>query len=348
MNTTTEVQVDPFKIIQVGLSFWSSKTLLSATKLGLFTLLSDNKALTAEEIRAELGLNEKGLYVRDFLDALFSMGFLQRNGVGVEATYQNTLNTAMFLDKNQPSYLGGFLEMANDREYKFWGDLEEGLITGKPQNEIKYTGKSSFEAIYEKPESLAQFTEAMSSIQKLSFMGFAEQFDFSSYKEVLDVGGSAGLLSALIANQHAHLHCTTFDLPKLEPFAKKTAEQYGVADRVTVKNGDFFRESFPEADVITMGNILHSFDMETKRMLIRKAYEALPEGGCLAVIEMILDNERKENTFGLLMSLNMLIESDSGFNYTQDQFKQWTSEAGFNRVEFFPLGGPVSAGIAYK
>ncbi|MEK6479313.1 methyltransferase [Catalinimonas sp. 4WD22] len=347
MSVTTPVQVDPFKIIQVGLSFWSSKTLLAATKLGLFTLLSENP-LNAEQIKLKLGLNKEGLYVRDFLDALYSLGFLERIGSGTTAVYQNTPDTAMFLDKSQPSYLGGFLEMANDREYKFWGDLEEGLRTGQPQNEVKYTGKESFEAIYEKPEALAQFTEAMSGIQKLSFMAFAERFDFSAYKTLVDAGGSAGLLSALVAQQQPHMHCTTFDLPQLEPFAKATAEKHGVSDQVSILNGDFFNEPFPKADIVTMGNILHSFDLEKKKMLIAKAYDALPEGGCLVAIEMILDNERKENTFGLLMSLNMLIESDSGFNYTQKQYEEWTSNAGFSSVEFISLGGPVSAAIAYK
>ncbi|SDJ92439.1 Ubiquinone/menaquinone biosynthesis C-methylase UbiE [Catalinimonas alkaloidigena] len=347
MSATPSAQLNPFPIIQVGLSFWSSKTLLAATKLGLFTHLSE-KPLTAEQIKQKLGLNQKGLYVRDFLDALYSMGFLERTGSGESVLYQNTPDTAAFLDKNQPAYLGGFLEMANDREYKFWGDLEEGLKTGNPQNEIKYTGKESFEAIYDNPISLAQFTEAMSGIQKLSFMAFANSFDFSGYKTLVDAGGSAGLLSALVAQQHPHMHCTTFDLPQLEPFAKATAETYGVADRVTVLNGDFFNEPFPTADVVTMGNILHSFDLEKKKMLLQKAYEALPANGCLVIIEMILDNERRENTFGLLMSLNMLIESDGGFNYTQNEFRQWVSEAGFTSVKFIPLGGPVSAAVAYK
>ncbi|WPP50173.1 methyltransferase [Catalinimonas niigatensis] len=347
MSVTAPVQVDPFKIIQVGLSFWSSKTLLAATKLGLFTYLSE-QPLTAEQVKSKLGLNKEGLYIRDFLDALYSMGFLERIGEGTDAVYHNTPDTEMFLDKKNPAYLGGFLEMANDREYKFWGDLEEGLKTGQPQNEVKYTGKSSFEAIYENPESLSQFTEAMSGIQKLSFMAFAEKFNFSDHCTLLDAGGSAGLLSALVAQKHAHMQCTTFDLPQLEPFAKATAEKLGVADRVKVLNGDFFNESFPKADVVTMGNILHSFDLKAKKMLISKAYEALPAGGCMVIIEMILDNERKENTFGLLMSLNMLIESDGGFNYTQNQFRQWTSEAGFKSVDFIPLGGPISAAVAYK
>ena len=343
---TTET-ANPFNIIQVGLGFWASKTLLAATKLGLFTELADGE-LTAQQIQSRLSLNERGAYVRDFLDALSSLGFLQRQGNGSEATYENTLDTSVFLNKKHPNYLGGFLEMANDREYGFWGNLEEGLMTGKPQNEIKTSGKESFEAIYEDTDALAQFTEAMSGIQKLSFMSFADKFDFSAYHTLLDAGGSGGVLASMVAQRHPHMQCTTWDLPQLEPFAQATADKYEVADRVHIQSGSFFTDDFPAADVITMGNILHSFDLESKQMLIQKAYDALPEGGCLAAIEMILDNDRRENTFGLLMSLNMLIESDGGFNFTQKQFEEWTTQAGFSSVEFIPLGGPTTAAIARK
>lgn len=340
-------QPDASRIMQVGLGFWASKTLLAATKLGVFTLLGE-RARTADEIKNELHLNPNGLYVRDFLDALTSLDFLERRGNGTEATYANTPDTHAFLNKHQPHYIGGFLEMANDREYKFWGDLEEGLVTGQPQNEIKTTGKSSFEAIYESPERLAQFADAMSSIQKGGFAAFTEKFNFSPYRTLADAGGCAGLLSAMVAARHPHMRCTTMDLPQLEPFAKDTASQLGVADRVTVQNGDFFTEPLPHADVITMGNILHSFDLESKKMLIRKAYDALSDNGCLVVIEQIMDNERRHNTSALLMSLNMLIESDGGFNYTEADYTQWVTEAGFRKTEFIHLAGPVSAAIARK
>jgi hypothetical protein len=339
------ISPDPSAIMHVALGFWQSKTLLAAVKLEIFTLL-DNSSLTGEQIQTRLGLDSK--YAFDFLDALVSLGFLEREGNGTLAKYSNTNDTAFFLDKKKPQYIGGFLEMANDREYKFWGDLEEGLKTGKPQNEIKYTGKSSFEAIYESPQRLKQFTDAMSGIQKGSFSAFAEKFDFTPYSSLLDAGGSAGLLSALVAAKNPHMHCTTLDLPQLEPFALETSAQLNVGNRVTVRNGDFFKDPFPKADIITMGNILHSFDLPSKKMLIQKAFDALPDNGCLVVIETIMDNERRKNSFALLMSLNMLIESDGGFNYTEAQYDMWTKEAGFKKTRFIHLAGPVSAGIAYK
>lgn len=338
-------QPDATAIMQVALGFWPSKTLLAAVKLNLFTLLGE-ESLTASQIQRGLALHGKYLY--DFLDTLTSLGFLERKGIGQSALYANTEETAFFLDKNKPAYIGGFLEMANDREYRFWADLEEGLKTGKPQNEIKTTGKESFQAIYEDPKRLKQFTEAMSGIQKGSFMAFANKFDFSSYRTLLDVGGSGGLLSALVASKHPHMYCTTYDLPQLEALALQTIDAMGVSSKVSIQSGNFFTESFPEAQVITMGNILHSFDLEAKQMLIGKAYEALPKNGCLVVIEMIMDNERRSNTMALLMSLNMLIESDGGFNYTESEFVNWVRKAGFQETKFIHLAGPVSAAIAYK
>lgn len=332
--------------MQIGLGFWASKTLLVATKLGLFTLL-DSGSLTAEQIQASLKLHGKSLV--DFLDALHSLGFLLREGLGRGAQYRNTPETDAFLVKGKAQYIGGFLEMANDREYGFWGSLEEALRTGQPQNEIKATGQESFTAIYGDEDRLKQFTDAMSSIQIGAFAAFAQRFDFSSHKLMLDVGGSGGTLSCLVGVHNPHMHCISYDLPALEKLATQAIKQFGAEDRVRVQSGDFFTENpLPKADLITMGNILHSFDLPHKKLLLRKAYDALPVGGELVVIELILDNERRENTMGLLLSLNMLIESDGGFNFTQAEFAEWATEAGFRATRFEPLAGPTSAAIAKK
>jgi hypothetical protein len=337
---------DPSHIMKIGLGFWASKTLLAATKLGVFTLLHSS-ALGPEKIRAGLGLHQRSLH--DFLDALVSLGFLEREGVGPEATYRNTPETEAFLVKGKPQYIGAFLEMANDREYRFWADLEEGLRTGQPQNEIKRTGTESFAAIYSDSDRLRQFTEAMSSVQIGAFVAFAERFDFSRHGLMLDIGGSGATLSSIVAMHNPRIRCISYDIPALEPLAKEAVAKLGVGDRVEIRSGDFFgAEALPKVDLLTMGNILHSFDLPKKKLLLRKAYEALSAGGELAVIELILDDERRHNTMALLMSLNMLIESDGGFNFTQRDFVGWAKEAGFRQVRFEPLAGPTSAAIARK
>jgi 2-polyprenyl-3-methyl-5-hydroxy-6-metoxy-1,4-benzoquinol methylase len=337
-------EVDPSKIMQVGFGFLASKVFLSAVKLELFTHLSKGP-LSGEEIRSRLGLHKKWMY--DFLDALVSMGFLNREGILENARYSNTMETDKFLDKNKESYIGGILEMSNDRLYKYWDSLEEGLKTGKAQNEIKYSGKPVFEELYSSPEKLESFLNAMNGLQMQNFMIFSEKFDFSNFKTLCDIGGGAGIFSILVAQNNKHMKCTTLDLPAVEPIAKKTIEKYG-SSNVSTTSGDFFKDDFPKADVIAMGNILHDWDLEKKRYLMKKAYEALPEDGAFIVIENIIDDERKENTFGMLVSLNMLIENGEGFDYTKADFDSWAKEAGFKNTEKMPLSGPASALIAYK
>jgi predicted O-methyltransferase YrrM len=338
-------QVNPSHIMQVGMGFWASKTVLSAVELELFTQLGSG-ALSGEEIAELVGLHPRATY--DFLDTLVALGFLERNGDGADGRYENTADGAVFLDKQSPAYIGGILEMANARLYGFWGDLTEGLRTGEPQNEVKHAGTAMFEELYSDPARLEQFMEAMRGISTGPFMALAETYDFSKYETVCDVGGATGHLSTILANRHPHLRCTTFDLPVVAPIAEKNVAAAGVADRVAVASGDFFADPLPKADVITMGLILHDWNLDRKMHLIRAAYDALPEGGAFIVIENLIDDARRENAFGLMMSLNMLIEFGDAFDYTGADFAGWCKEVGFKEVAFQPLAGPTSAGIAYK
>ncbi|RZI82313.1 MAG: methyltransferase [Rubrivivax sp.] len=338
-------QLNPQRILQTGLAFWQSKALLSAVEIGLFTALAQGP-MTGEQLRAELGLSPRA--VPDFLDALLAMGFLQREGQGPQACYSNTPDTQLFLDRHNPAYVGGILEMANDRLYRFWGDLTEALKTGQPQNEIKHTGESVFAKLYEDPQRLAQFMGAMSGASAGNFQVLAERFDFSAHQTLADIGGATGQLACTVAARHPHLRCTTLDLPVVTPLAQQEIARRGLSERVQAQSIDFFAEDFPKVDVITMGMILHDWNLEKKRLLIRKAYEALPQGGCLIVVESLIDDERRRNDFGLLMSLNMLIEFGDAFDYTGADFDGWAREAGFLRTEVIPLAGPGSAAVAYK
>jgi predicted O-methyltransferase YrrM len=331
--------------MQVGFGFWPSKALLSAVELGLFTELGAN-AMTGAEVGERLGLHERGIY--DFLDGLVALQLLERDGDGAGARYRNTPETAAFLDKSKPTYVGGILEMAGARLYPFWGDLTEGLKTGSPQNEIKHSGTAMFEELYSDEARLEQFMDAMTGISMGNFTALAERFDFSRYKTVCDVGGATGQLSMTLARHHEHLRCISFDLPVVAPIARRKIAEAGLSERVEVLSGDFFADPLPRADVITMGLILHDWNLERKMQLIRAAYDALPEGGAYIVIENVIDDARRENVFGLMMSLNMLIEFGDAFDFTGSDFAGWCREAGFRDVEIIPLAGPASAGVAYK
>jgi len=348
-KTQAAATLNPSKIMQVGMGFWASKILLTAVKFKLFTLLSP-QPLSAREIKEQLHLNCTERHVYDWLDALVSLGFLERKGLLENASYSNAEDTDFFLDKNKRSYMGGILEMANSRLYKFWNDLDEGLLTGKPQNEAKESSGNMFffEDLYKDENALQEFMDAMSGIQTGNFIALTKQFDFNKYKTMLDVGGADGWLSIQVCLGHPDIQCISFDLSPVVPVAQKKIESFGLSNRIKVVGGDFLKDVLPKADLITMGNILHGMDEDTKQELVQKVYDTLPEGGAFMAIENIIDNDRRQNTFGLLMSLNMLIENGDAFDYTLNDFERWTKRAGFKKVELLPLTGPTSAAIAYK
>ena len=345
MTAANASALTPARIMEVGMAFWPAKVLLSAVKLGVFTELGKG-AKTGSELRDSLGLHPRS--TPDFFDTLVALRFLKRDGDGPDAKYLNTEETATFLDRNSPAFMGGFLEMANDRLYPFWGNLVDGLKTGHAQNETKDGGKGVFEELYSQPERLEQFMDAMAGISAGNFQAFAEKFDFSKYKTMTDVGGATGLMSMLVAKHNSHMTCTSRDLPAATEIARRKIAEAGLSDQVKAEPIDFFADSIPPADVVTMGMILHDWNLEKKMMLIRKAYDALPEGGAFVVVENIIDDARRENAFGMMMSLNMLIEFGDAFDFTGADFDGWCREVGFKRTEVIHLAGPASAAVAYK
>ena len=338
-------ETSPDHILQIGFGFGASKILLSAVELGVFSLLA-NGPKTGLELQNAMGLHPRGTY--DFLDGLLALGLLQRDGTGEAGKYGNTPATAQFLVKQSPQYIGGVLEMANARLYRFWADLTPALKTGKPQNEIKDTGKLMFAELYSDPARLEQFMNAMAGISMANFMAFAEKFDFSKYRTLADIGGATGQLSAIVAARHPHMQCRTCDLAEVRPIAERRLKERDLGGRVVTDTIDFFADEFPKADIITMGMILHDWNLEKKKMLIAKAYRALPPGGALVAIENLIDDDRRQNAFGLMMSLNMLIEFGDAFDFTGAQFTGWCKEQGFSRCEIIHLAGPASAAVAYK
>lgn len=346
MQKTTQ-QPNPSDIMQIGLGFWASKVLLTAVNAGLFTHLA-KKPLSLKEIKKLFNWNCSDRHASDFLDTLYALKLLVREGIGETAIYSNTVDTDFFLDKQKPGYIGGILEMANNRLFRFWANLDDAMKTGKLQNEAANQGENLFEAIYKSPEKTREFVHAMTGIQVGNFISFAQKFDFSKYKTLCDIGGAGAMLSIQVAMHNPHISCNSFDLSPVQPVALENIAHFNLSERITTTTGDFFNDSFPKADVIVMGNILHDWSEEKKLMLIKKAYDALPEGGAFVAIENLIDNDRSQNVFGLTMSLNMLIETEEGFDYTLSDFEKWAKKAGFKTTDLISLAGPSSAAIAYK
>ncbi|MGH9415418.1 MAG: methyltransferase [Terriglobales bacterium] len=332
-------QPNPGAIMQLGLGFWGSKALLSAVELGVFTALAAGP-LSAAALEQKLGLH--GRATRDFLDALVALGMLDRDDrAGV---YANTAETALFLDRNKPSYVGGVLEMANARLYPFWGKLTAALRTGEPQAE----SGGDFKALYDDPERLRGFLRAMTGISMGSGRAIAAAFPWTDFHSFADVGTAQGGVAAQIALAHPHLSGVGFDLAPVRPVFEEYVAGLGLEARLRFQEGDFWQDALPRAEVIVLGHILHDWNLEQKKQLLARAFEALPAGGALIVHDAIIDDERRKNAFGLLMSLNMLVETQGGFDYTGADCRGWMREAGFKSSRLAPLAGPDVMVVAIK
>jgi precorrin-6B methylase 2 len=239
------------------------------------------------------------------------------------------------------------IEMANARLYGYWGALTEALQTGQPQNEAK-SGGDFFAALYADPRRLRTFLAAMSGLSAGVANVLATKFDWKAYKTVMDVGAAQGMVPVTLARRHPHLETIGFDKPEAGPVFEDYVNHHGLTERVRFQAGNFFEDALPAADVVIMGHILHDWDLPQKKTLLRKAHQALPKGGVLIVYDAIIDDDRRTNAFGLLMSLNMLIETPGGFDYTGADCQDWMREAGFTETRVEHLAGPDSMVVGIK
>ena len=330
----------PEKILHLGMAFWESKTVLSAVELDVFTTLAKGP-MDVHALRTQLGIHERS--ARDFFDALVALGMLDRR----DGLYFNAPDADSFLDKAKPSYIGGILEMANARLYRFWGSLTTALKTGQPQNEAK-EGGNFFDTLYNDPDRLKSFMQSMTGISMGTSIAIAQKFPWKDYRTLIDVGSAQGGLVVQVGKAHSHLTGGGFDLPPTGPLFTAYVESFGLSDRFTFIPGDFFHDPLPKADVLVMGHVLHDWNLDQKKLLLKKAYDALPQGGALIVFEALIDDERRKNVFGLLMSLNMLIELPGGFDYTGADGSGWMKEVGFRETRVEHLAGPDSMIVGLK
>ncbi|MGH3866672.1 MAG: methyltransferase [Pseudonocardiaceae bacterium] len=334
----------PDAIMRLGTAFWGSKTLLSAVELGVFSELAGAGPLDGEVLRERLGLHPRG--AMDFFDALVALGMLERE----DGRYANTPASELFLDRAKSSYMGGFLEMLNARHYGHWGSLTEALRTGLPQTEVARaeTGKKPFEVLYADPVRLAQFARAMTAVSASSARMLAAKFPWQEHSSVIDIGCAEGAVPVQVALMHEHITGGGFDLPPLGPIFDAYIAGFGLGERLSFTGGDFFTDVLPQADVFVMGHVLSGYDVAGKRLLLHKAYDALPGGGVLIVYDTFIDDERRSNAHGLLMSLNMLVQNPGGSEYTGADCRAWMQEAGFRESYVEHLAGPDSMAVGIK
>lgn len=327
------------RIMQLGFGFRGAKVLLSAVELDLFSELA-MAPLDGETLRQRLGLHPRGW--RDFFDTLVALGMIERQ----DDVYRNTPETDFYLDRSKPSYVGGLLQLANTLVYPVWASLTEALRTGEPHGKIR-DGEDLFDFVYSDAQSLARFAQGMTGSSIPVAAALAARFPWADYRTFADIGAAEGAASVEIAGAHPHLSGIGFDLPRLRPLFEAYVERRGCRGRLHFHAGDFLEDALPAADVLVMGQILHDWNLDVKRCLLAKAFAALPKGGALIVYDQVIDDERRENVAGLLMSLSMLVGTRGGFDYTGPDCIDWMREVGFSGIRREHLIGSYSmiAGI---
>jgi hypothetical protein len=332
--------VTPDRIFELASAYWASRTLLSAVDLGVFAALAEGP-LPGETLRARLGMHGRG--ADDFFDALVALGMLDRDA----DRYRNTAETGRYLVPGKQTYVGGMLEFHSAVIYPAWSTLTEALRTGQDQRGISDEA-SQFQTAYEDPDVLVKVVTAMTGYSAGSAVALANAFPWERYQTFCDLGTAQGVVPVQLALRHPHLRGVGFDLPPVRPIFEKYLADYGVGARVEFVGGDFFTDPLPPAQVYVLGHVLHDWGLEAKRTLLRRVYEALPADGAVIVYEMLIDDERRTNAAGLLMSLNMLLVSSDGFDYTGADCQGWMAEAGFRESSVQHLVGPESMVIGIK
>jgi O-methyltransferase domain/Dimerisation domain len=324
-----------------GLLEMCARVVLSAVELGVFTELAKGSKDEAA-LRLQLGLHARSS--RDFFDSLVSLGLLVRRGT----RYANSTASALYLDRTTPRYyVGSLLETFGPLLHSFQGPLTEALRTGSPQNETK-SGGHLFEKVYANPARLHDFLTAMTEASMDSAQKIALNFPWRKYQTFCDIGGAQGCVSVQLALAHKHLTGSEFDLPPVGPIFEDYVKSFRLQKRLAFVGGDFFKDALPAADVLIMGHILHDWDLEQRRALLKKAYASLPKGGALIAYDAIIDDARKQNLGGLMMSLYMSLETPGGSEYTGADCRGWMKQVGFRKTSVEPLSDVESMVIGIK
>ena len=330
----------PDRLLELGGAYWASRVLLSAVEVGVFAALA-NGPLQGNELRERTGLHQRG--ARDLFDALVALGLLDRDDHG----YRNTAETDLYLDPAKPTYIGGMLEFHNTTVYQPWASLTEALRTDESQSTVKHL-EDLFAATYADPDVLNTHSSAMSALSAGPATALANTFPWERRRTFCDLGTAQGMVPVQVAQRHPHLRGVGFDLPQVRPVFEKFVVDHGLGSRVSFSGGDFFADPLPPAEVYILGHILHDWGMDAKRALLQRTYDALPEGGAAIVYETLIDDERRANAAGLLMSLNMLVLTDAGFDYTGADCQGWMTDAGFRDTYVQHLVGPESMVVGFK
>ena len=325
----TSHEWNPGELLELSGYFWKTGTLHAAVKLDLFTCLGEEQ-LASAEVSDRLKASSKG--VERLLNALVAMELLTK----ADDKYVNTSSAREFLSKDSPKYLGNII-MHHHHLVESWSRLDQSVQSGQAIRE-----RSTFsDEEWRESFLMGMFNMAMNMAPML-----IPKVDVSSCRHLLDLGGGPGTYAIHFCRHNPQLKATVFDLPTSRPFAEKTIERFDLSDRIDFQGGNYLKDDIEgRFDAVWLSHILHGEGPEECKKIIQKAAAALEQDGILMIHEFILDNSMDSPLFPALFSLNMLLGTDSGQAYSEQQLMDMLAAAGAKNIQRLAVQTPNDSGI---
>lgn len=334
----------PDQITEMATGFWVSKALFTGLELGIFDSLAACPA-TTESLANRLGLPSDSL--QRLLGALGALKLIERVGDG----WCNTPSAQHLLVRASPDFMGGLFRHFSNDLYTLWSYMPDAIRENSPRWQQAFGTKSNqnqFDALYANPVQLKGFLHMMDGAMQVAIAELLDNFDFASYRHLLDVGGALATLAIVVAQQYPNLTATVFDLPPVKPLAEEGIAAHGLEDRIDVVAGDFLIDPLPRnADIVVLGHVIRDWNDSNSVAILRRCYEALEPEGTVILLEKVLNEDRTGPVLPALMNLNMLAVTE-GRERTEAEYAALLRAGGFADISLHRLNGPRDIVYAQK
>ncbi len=332
---------DPKPVLDLIEAFRHSKTMFAAEALGIFDILHERSA-TAAGLATELNLHAGAL--ERLLDGCAALGLLAKE----DALYRNLPVADQYLYSQSPDTLSGYVRYSDEALFRMWANLSDALREGTPRWKQTFGVEGAiFGGFYRTPDAMRNFLRGMHGFGMLTSPSVISAFDLSRFRRMVDLGGGTGHLAIAACQRYPHLHAAVFDLPPVAALARENIAASGLDARVTAIDGDFFADDLPEADLYSVGRILHDWSDEKCAILLGAIVRRLPPGGGLLIAEKLLNEDGVGPLAANMQSLNMLVVAE-GRERRLSQFERLLRPAGFVTVEGKHTGLALDAILALK
>ncbi|MBW2644828.1 MAG: methyltransferase domain-containing protein [Deltaproteobacteria bacterium] len=325
----TTDEITPGQLLNISGSYWQACTLHAGVRLEIFTVIGEDR-VSGEEIARRLAGDVRG--VTTLLNALAAMGLLTKQG----EQYANTEMSKTFLVKGSPRYIG-YILMHHHYLVESWSRLHEAVTSGSPVRERPHDNDEKRRESF----LMGMFNLGMGLAPRV-----ASQINLDGRHHLLDLGGGPGTYAIHFCLANPELKGTVYDLATTRPFALRTIEQFGLADRIDFMAGNYLENHIEGSyDVAWLSHILHGESPEECQDIIRKVVAVLEPGGLILIHDFILENTLDGPLFPALFSLNMLLGTRKGRSYAEKQIMEMLDGAGVREIRRISFQGPNDSGI---